>query len=42
LTEAQAAVCEELVRLPMRGKVTSLNLAVATGILLYAVLESFE
>jgi TrmH family RNA methyltransferase len=42
LTEAQAAVCEELVRLPMRGEVTSLNLAVATGILLYAVLDSLD
>lgn len=42
LTEAQAAVCEELVRLPMRGQVTSLNLAVATGILLYAVLDSLK
>lgn len=42
MTEAQAAVCEELVRLPMRGEVTSLNLAVATGILLYAVLDTLD
>lgn len=31
------AVCNETVSLPMRGRVTSLNLAVAAGILLYAL-----
>jgi TrmH family RNA methyltransferase len=35
LTEEQAQICEAVVKLPMRGKTTSLNLAVAGGILLY-------
>jgi RNA methyltransferase, TrmH family len=39
LTTAQTAVCKEMIRLPMRGRVTSLNLAVAAGILLYAMME---
>ena len=39
LSPQQAAQCELMVRLPMRGRVSSLNLAVATGIVLYAVLE---
>ncbi len=39
LSAEQAAVCDQLVRLPMHGHVTSLNLAVAAGIMLYAVLE---
>jgi len=38
LTEAQAAACDEVVSLPMRGRVSSLNLAVAVGILLYALM----
>ncbi len=33
------AVCEVMVRLPMRGRATSLNLAVAAGMMLYAMLE---
>jgi TrmH family RNA methyltransferase len=37
LTGGQAALCQEILRLPMRGRVTSLNLAVAAGILLYAI-----
>jgi tRNA G18 (ribose-2'-O)-methylase SpoU len=32
-------VCDLLLRLPMHGKATSLNLAVAAGVLLYAILE---
>jgi TrmH family RNA methyltransferase len=40
LTPEQAACCERLVRLPMMGRATSLNLAVATGVLLYAMLGS--
>ena len=40
LSKEQAAVCEKLIRLPMRGRVSSLNLAVAAGIMLYAMLES--
>lgn len=31
--------CDEVVRLPMRGKVNSLNASVATGIILYEVLR---
>lgn len=42
LTSAQTAVCEAILRLPMRGKVTSLNLAVAAGILMYAILDRLE
>jgi TrmH family RNA methyltransferase len=39
LSPAQAAICQQLVRLPMRGHASSLNLAVAAGVVLYAVLE---
>lgn len=42
LSGEQAAICEHLVRLPMKGKVTSLNLAVATGVMLYEVSGSLE
>lgn len=42
LSDEQAAICEQLVRLPMKGKVTSLNLAVATGVMLYEMLGSLE
>jgi len=38
LTPEQLAVCEQVIKLPMRGKATSLNLAVAAGILLYDML----
>lgn len=38
LTAEQANCCERLVRLPMLGRATSLNLAVATGVMLYAML----
>ena len=40
LSAAQIAACDELVRLPMHGRITSLNLAVAAGVLLYAVHDS--
>jgi TrmH family RNA methyltransferase len=39
LTPEQTAACDLLVRLPMRGRATSLNLAVAAGVLLYQMLE---
>jgi TrmH family RNA methyltransferase len=42
LTEEQAAACTQLIRLPMRGRVTSLNLAVAAGVLLYDMLAKSE
>lgn len=37
LTSAQSAACDLIVRIPMLGRVTSLNLAVATGVILYAI-----
>jgi TrmH family RNA methyltransferase len=37
LSSAQLQACEQSVSLPMRGRASSLNLAVATGILLYAL-----
>ncbi len=42
LTREQASVCDQLVRLPMRGHVSSLNLAVAAGVVLYAVLDRLK
>ena len=39
LSKEQAAICDFMLRLPMRGRASSLNLAVAAGILLYAMLE---
>jgi len=39
LTPGQVALCQALIRMPMRGHATSLNLAVATGVMLYAMLE---
>lgn len=42
LTLAQAEICQALVRLPMYGEVTSLNLAVAAGVMLYAMLEKSD
>jgi TrmH family RNA methyltransferase len=35
LSEEQQKACDQVVLLPMKGKVTSLNLSVAAGILLY-------
>jgi TrmH family RNA methyltransferase len=42
LTPAQSAMCELMMSLPMHGTVTSLNLAVAAGVLLYAMLDKKE
>lgn len=42
LTTEQVATCHTVVRLPMKGKATSLNLAVAAGILLYEMAARFE
>ncbi len=39
LTEALAAACDALVRIPMRGKADSLNLAVSTGLMIYEALR---
>jgi TrmH family RNA methyltransferase len=38
LTPDQSRHCHELIRLPMQGRTTSLNLAVAAGVLLYDIL----
>ena len=38
LSAEQVEVCEVLLRLPMKGSASSLNLAVAAGVLLYAML----
>ncbi len=42
LSAAQKAVCHHLLRLPMHGHVSSLNLAVATGVVLYAMLDKLQ
>ncbi len=42
LSAAQIESCDLAVSLPMRGRVTSLNLGVAAGVVLYAMLEDFE
>jgi len=35
LTPIQAAVCDEMLRVPIHGRASSLNLAIATGVMLY-------
>lgn len=42
LSDPQKAICSEMARMPMLGKVTSLNLAVATGIMLYEALAKIQ
>lgn len=42
LSAEQTAACDELIRLPMRGRAGSLNLAVATGVFLYAIQSSLQ
>ncbi|WP_374687071.1 TrmH family RNA methyltransferase [Promineifilum sp.] len=37
LSVEQAAQCDALIRLPMHGRASSLNLAVAAGVMLYAI-----
>jgi TrmH family RNA methyltransferase len=39
LSESQKDACDTVVSLPMRGRATSLNLAVAAGILLFAYMD---
>jgi TrmH family RNA methyltransferase len=39
LTAEQRSVCDAVVSLPMHGRASSLNLAVAAGVLLYAMME---
>jgi TrmH family RNA methyltransferase len=38
LTPALAAACDEAVKIPMRGRADSLNLAVAAGLMIYAAM----
>ena len=42
LTTEQAGICQELIRLPMHGHVTSLNLAVAAGVMLYTLSQKLD
>jgi RNA methyltransferase, TrmH family len=42
LTPEQAAVCDSMLCMPMKGRVTSLNLSIATGIMLYAILDKLD
>jgi TrmH family RNA methyltransferase len=37
LTPSQSAACDVMLKIPMQGRVTSLNLAVATGLMLYTI-----
>ena len=39
LSQEQMEMCDETLSLPMRGRVSSLNLAVAAGILIYKIFE---
>jgi 23S rRNA (guanosine2251-2'-O)-methyltransferase len=42
ISKEQAALCDELVRIPMSGYVESLNLSVATALVLYEVARQRE
>ncbi len=42
LSEQLASACDLLVKIPMRGRADSLNLSVATGIMIYAVTAALE
>jgi TrmH family RNA methyltransferase len=42
LSAEHRQACTQVVRLPMAGHATSLNLAIATGIMLYAMLERLQ
>ncbi|MBN9010361.1 MAG: RNA methyltransferase, partial [Rhizobiales bacterium] len=39
LSPDMAALCDVLVKIPMAGKADSLNLAIATGVMLFEVLR---
>lgn len=39
LTREQSAICRQVIRLPMLGRASSLNLGVAAGVMLYSMLE---
>jgi TrmH family RNA methyltransferase len=40
LSKEQTAACEEMVSIPMKGRGSSINLAVAAGVLLYRMMEN--
>ena len=40
LTDALAGTCDVNVKIPMRGRADSLNLAIATGVMVYAVTDA--
>ncbi len=42
LTDTQRAICDAMVRIPMAGTADSLNLAVATGVVLYEVFHQHQ
>jgi TrmH family RNA methyltransferase len=42
LSAVQAAICHHVLRLPMYGRGSSLNLAVAAGVMLYAMLNTWS
>ncbi len=42
LTPSQSKACDQVIRLPMHGRVTSLNLAVAAGVMLYDIYAKLE
>jgi TrmH family RNA methyltransferase len=42
LSEEMRGVCHQNVRLPMNGRADSLNLSIATGVMLYAMLEPWD
>ena len=39
LSQEQMAVCDVILSMPMKGRGSSLNLAVAAGVLLYSLME---
>jgi RNA methyltransferase, TrmH family len=42
LTPAHLELCKDVVAIPMRGRSDSLNLAVATGIVLYEIVDTYR
>lgn len=42
LTPLQSAICDVMLKIPMQGRVSSLNLAVATGVVLYAISDKLS
>lgn len=42
LTPSQMDACDVLLKIPMHGRVTSLNLAIATGVMLYDMLDKLD